>query len=92
MLASFARIKFPHLVHAAISSSAPVKAEVEMKGQNDVVSQAQTVELVGGSKKCRDNIAEGHQQIGDLLKTDAGKQQLNKMFNLVIMKGEIGVN
>lgn len=47
---------------------------------------------MGGSKKCRDNIAEGHQQIGDLLKTDAGKQQLNKMFNLVIMKGDFEVN
>lgn len=42
--------------------------------------------------KCRDNIAEGHQQIGMLLETDAGKQELNKMFNLLPAIDDLKIN
>lgn len=40
MLASFVRLKLPHLVHAAVSSSAPVQAQLDMRGYFDVVAAA----------------------------------------------------
>jgi serine protease 16 len=36
MLAAWSRSKFPHLFHAAVSSSAPVEAVLNMQGYNDV--------------------------------------------------------
>lgn len=32
MLASWARIKYPHLFHASIASSAPVRAQLDFQG------------------------------------------------------------
>lgn len=36
MLAGWFRLRFPHLVHAAVASSAPVQAQLDMRGYNDV--------------------------------------------------------
>lgn len=36
MLAGWFRLRFPHLVHASVASSAPVQAELDMRGYNDV--------------------------------------------------------
>jgi serine protease 16 len=32
MLAGWARLKYPHLFHAAVASSAPVKAQLDFQG------------------------------------------------------------
>jgi len=40
MLAGWARLKFPHLVHASVASSAPVQAVVDMTGYYDVTARA----------------------------------------------------
>ena len=54
MLASFARIKLPHLIYASASSSAPVEAQVDMTGYNDVTAEAYAVsdEGVGKFDEC----------------------------------------
>mmetsp|Transcript_97031 Transcript_97031/g.256396 ORF Transcript_97031/g.256396 Transcript_97031/m.256396 type:complete len:474 (+) Transcript_97031:2-1423(+) len=82
MLAGWARLKFPHLIHASVSSSAPVRAELEMRGYNDVVAQAYAVahERVGGSPSCRQAIAEGHRKIGDLFSSEQGRGRLATLF------------
>ena len=36
MMAGWSRLKYPHLVHAAVASSAPVQASLEMPGYNQV--------------------------------------------------------
>uniref|UniRef100_A0A7S2PMK7 Thymus-specific serine protease n=1 Tax=Zooxanthella nutricula TaxID=1333877 RepID=A0A7S2PMK7_9DINO len=82
MLAGWARLKFPHLVHAAVASSAPVRAELDMRGYNDVVAEAYAVEheRVGGSAACHDAIRKGHQQIGQSFGTSAGRSRLAELF------------
>jgi serine protease 16 len=82
MLAGWAHLKFPHLIHAAVSSSAPVRAELDMRGYNDVVSEAYAVmdEGVGGSPACRAAIAKGHEEIGKMFGTSVGNAALASLF------------
>jgi len=80
MLAGWFRVKYPQLVHAAVASSAPVHAKVEMSEYNDWTAFAYTVESVGGSEKCSANIADGHARIGKMMDTDEGRQELKSLF------------
>jgi len=82
MLAGWARLKFPNLIYASVSSSAPVRAELDMRGYNDVVAEAYAVshEGVGGSPACRAAIAAGHARIGELFASVAGREALAKAF------------
>lgn len=84
MLAGWFRLKYPHLVVASVSSSAPVLAQVDMKGYYDVTANAYTVDNngVGGSQACHDAIASGHASIGTMFGTDAGRKQLASLFKL----------
>lgn len=82
MLAGWARLKFPHLIHASVASSAPVRAELNMHGYNNVVAAAYAVEheRVNGSAACKQAIGAGHRQIGDLFGTDDGRHILAALF------------
>lgn len=82
MLAAWTRTKYPHLFHAAVSSSAPVRAKLEMVVYNDIVANAYEVESVGGSTTCRAAIADGHATIGTLLGSDAGRRRLATAFDV----------
>lgn len=50
LVAGYSRIKLPHLIHAAISSSAPWRSVVDMPQYNDVVARALANPSVGGSE------------------------------------------
>ncbi|XP_072471635.1 thymus-specific serine protease [Notamacropus eugenii] len=52
-LAAWARLKFPHLIWAAVASSAPVQAQLDFSSYNQVVSRSLADPAVGGSSKCR---------------------------------------
>eukprot|EP00043_Microstomoeca_roanoka_P018195 m.193365 g.193365 ORF g.193365 m.193365 type:complete len:495 (-) comp16779_c8_seq4:201-1685(-) len=82
MLAGWFRLKFPHLVHASVASSAPVQAVVDMVGYYDVVAQAYAVadNGVGGSDACRQAIAVGHKTIGSLFNSTSGRSRLASLF------------
>eukprot|EP00754_Rhynchopus_humris_P043844 Rhum_TRINITY_DN3565_c0_g1::Rhum_TRINITY_DN3565_c0_g1_i1::g.11297::m.11297 len=82
MLAGWFRLKFPHLVHASIASSAPVQARVDMRGYEDVTAFAYSVSdnRVGGSPACEANIRDGHAQIKALFGTVAGRNELSSLF------------
>lgn len=55
-LAAWARMRFPHLIHLAVSSSAPVLAELSFTGYNDVVFRAFSDPVVGGSAACANHL------------------------------------
>ncbi len=82
ILAAFSRLRFPHLFAAAVASSAPVQAELEMRGYNDVVAAAYEVASVGGSAACRRRIAAAHARAGELAHAAEGRAQLRRMLEL----------
>ena len=82
MLAGWFRVKYPELVHAAVASSAPVQAKVDMQAYNDLVADAYALTSVGGSAACKAAIASGHASIGALMNTSTGRAQLAKQFGL----------
>jgi len=84
MLAGFSRLKHPDLIHAAVASSAPVHAKLNMFEYNDAVAAAYAVEdnFVGGSPACQAAIRRGHEQAASMLKNDTGIEALEKMLGL----------
>lgn len=82
MLAALARLRFPHLIFAAVSSSSPLQATVDMVGYNDVVAQSMAVAEVGGSQACLDAIVQGHATIGEQLATAEGRASLEQTFHV----------
>ncbi|EDQ86489.1 uncharacterized protein MONBRDRAFT_28146 [Monosiga brevicollis MX1] len=84
MLAGWARLKYPHLVHASVASSAPVEAVLDMRGYYDVTAFAYSVSdnNVGGSDACRAAIATGHATIGQYFNSSSGRNTLANIFGL----------
>jgi serine protease 16 len=67
MMAAWARLRFPHLIFAAISSSAPVQASLEFSAYNKHVGKVLQMENVGGSHHCFGIIQQGHGQLSAAL-------------------------
>jgi len=82
MLAGFARLKYPGAFHAAVSSSAPVRAQVDFRGYLDVVAASLAQPSVGGSTACAAAVQEGHAEIGRRLETEGGRRELERLFRL----------
>lgn len=82
MLAALARLRYPNLFHAAVSSSAPLQPVVDMQGYNNIVAESMSAKDVGGSKKCLQAIIEGHEVIGKMLTTNEGIASLENQFNI----------
>eukprot|EP01039_Chlorochromonas_danica_P003870 gene3870-4228_t len=82
MVAALSRLRFPHLIFAAVSSSAPLEASLEMPGYNNVVAHSMAALNVGGSPLCSHAIAEGHKVVGEYLQTAEGRRHLEKVFNI----------
>ncbi|XP_060113528.1 thymus-specific serine protease [Heteronotia binoei] len=68
-LAAWFRLKFPHLVFAAVASSAPVRAQMDFTGYNKVVAESLSNPVIGGSKECRDGVAEAFSSVDSLIQT-----------------------
>mmetsp|Transcript_40824 Transcript_40824/g.95387 ORF Transcript_40824/g.95387 Transcript_40824/m.95387 type:complete len:324 (+) Transcript_40824:307-1278(+) len=82
MMASFARLKYPNLFHASVSSSAPVQAKVNMQGYNDVCASSIASELVGGSADCLAQTELMFEALGNGLKTAESRRALEKTLNV----------
>lgn len=69
MLAGWARLKYPHLFHAAVSSSSPLQAQLDFPQYNEVMrdSLASSADGVGGSEECAAAVETGAcgQAVGD---------------------------
>jgi len=77
-LASWFRLKYPHMTVGSIASSAPVLAILDMITYLDVVDES--LKKIGG-KACADNIHLATQKIQAMLKTSAGRNQVKQLFN-----------
>ena len=62
-----ARYKYPHLVHASVSSSAPLQLEVDFPGYKARQGWDLKYKKVGGSKECYRIVKTGHDQAVALL-------------------------
>merc|ERR1711871_522119 len=82
MMASFARLKYPHLIHGAIASSAPVQAVSNMQGYMNVMSDNFKLADVGGSDACHDAIKEAFTEVGKQLEDPAGRRSLYHTFDI----------
>ncbi|XP_078064164.1 thymus-specific serine protease, partial [Mustelus asterias] len=66
-LSAWFRLKFPHLVFAAVASSAPVRAQLDFTGYDEVVSKSLSNPVVGGSLKCRSAVAQAFSRLDQIL-------------------------
>ncbi|QDZ23838.1 serine carboxypeptidase S28 [Chloropicon primus] len=84
MMAAWARMLNPDLFHASVSSSAPVQAELNMQGYNDVVAYSLTDQSVGGSLSCLKNVKLAFMHLGDVLtgESQSDMEQLAKTYNV----------
>ncbi|CEF99283.1 Twin-arginine translocation pathway, signal sequence [Ostreococcus tauri] len=83
MLAAWSRVKYPHAIHAAVASSAPIRAELDMRGYYDVVGKALREKDVGGSDACFDAVSETFEsELNEALKTPEGRRALETRFNV----------
>ncbi|XP_060582512.1 thymus-specific serine protease-like [Ruditapes philippinarum] len=78
-LSAWFRLKYPHLVVAAVASSAPVQAVTNFEGYNEVVAASFKSDLVGGSQECLDMIKKGFQTIDSMI-ADGKYDQLRTDF------------
>uniref|UniRef100_A0A8C8REL7 Serine protease 16 n=1 Tax=Pelusios castaneus TaxID=367368 RepID=A0A8C8REL7_9SAUR len=79
-LAAWFRLKFPHLVFAAVASSAPVRAQLDFTGYNQVVAASLSDPVVGGSAKCHGAVVQAFSAVDERL--DAGRlAELEKDFH-----------
>nr|XP_032651508.1 thymus-specific serine protease [Chelonoidis abingdonii] len=58
---------FPHLVFAAVASSAPVRAQLDFTGYNQVVAASLLDPVVGGSAQCREAVAKAFSAVDQRL-------------------------
>ena len=84
MLAAWSRLKFPHLIYAAVSNSAPVQVVLDFHEYKSVVAYALKDEMIGGSNECHDIIHQGHNDIASILanNTMESREMIANMFNL----------
>jgi len=80
MMAGWFRVLHPDIVHASVSSSAPVIAKLDMNEYWDVGSKAYSIVSAGGSDACYDSIKSGHATIGEMMGTKAGNEELARLF------------
>lgn len=79
-LSAWFRLKFPHLVYAAVASSAPVRAELDFTDYNKVVAQSLSDPVIGGSTKCLDRVRESFKEVDSILHT-GNVSKLEKDFS-----------
>lgn len=77
-LAAWSRAKYPHLIHGAVSTSAPLLAQLDFQQYYVVVEEA----LRTHSQACIDAITNATQQIHVMLRHRIGQMNLSDKFKL----------
>ncbi|XP_064088841.1 putative serine protease K12H4.7 [Macrobrachium nipponense] len=79
-LAAWYRLKYPHLVHGSIASSAPIVAQIDFREYLEVVRDA----LATVSEACNTAIKEATRQLQLLMAHRVGWQNITKRFKLCV--------
>lgn len=87
MLASWFRMKYPHVIDGAIAGSAPI---LSFSGENPPVDASAFSKIItldatehgGSEKRCADNVRKSWQKMFQLGKTAPGRRKLTKLFHL----------
>ncbi len=80
-LAAWSRIKYPHLVQAAVSSSGPVEASAKFAAAASMIPKYFSDPKYGGSPECLDGIAKSFKQIIELLDSGDREGELQEAFS-----------
>jgi pimeloyl-ACP methyl ester carboxylesterase len=75
-LSAWFRLKYPHLVHAAVSSSAPMLAIIDFSDYMVVVNNSLSIY----SPDCPVQIQKATEQVQQLMNTSDGRLALQKLF------------
>lgn len=75
-LSAWWRLKYPHLVHGAISSSAPMVALVDFTDYLNVVNSSLEYFAPG----CSSHISKATNEVEKMIRSETGKQALEKFF------------
>jgi hypothetical protein len=79
-LSAWVRLKYPHLIYAAVSSSAPMLALVDFTDYMVVVNNSLSLY----SPSCTQYINQATRKIEDMMNTQGGRNSLQKLFKFVI--------
>jgi thymus-specific serine protease len=82
MLAAWARLQFPHLIHAAVSNSAPIQAKLDFPEYNGHAGWALQYDKVGGSPACLDIVRDGHAELAVKVLDPTMHAEIAQDFNL----------
>ena len=84
MLSAWSRLRFPHLIHASVSNSAPVQPRLNFSSYNDRVAADLSNGSIGGGEECLAAMREGHGEISILLRsgTEVERSAVAGMFRL----------
>ncbi|XP_022286435.2 putative serine protease K12H4.7 [Crassostrea virginica] len=77
-LSAWFRVKYPHLVDGAVATSAPIFAQLDFKEYLQVVVSS----LATTGPGCNKNIKMATDAVAQMLKTDTGRKNVEKMFKL----------
>ncbi|XP_069178530.1 putative serine protease K12H4.7 [Procambarus clarkii] len=77
-LAAWYRLKYPHLVHGAVATSAPILAQVNFLEYLEVVRDS----LATYGEVCNSEIKEAHRQLHTLLQDNTGWNSITEEFRL----------
>ncbi|XP_005092643.1 putative serine protease K12H4.7 [Aplysia californica] len=79
-LAAWFRMKYPHIAHGAVASSAPLLAKINFFEYMEVVDSA--LRTFDASGTCNNAVAQATQGVQELMSTYKGRRQLKSLFQL----------
>ena len=82
MMAAYARLRFPHYIAAAVSSSAPIGVTLDFPDYNNHVAKVLNDTQVGGSPACLQIFTEGHATLAELVQNPQNHARLASQFGL----------
>lgn len=85
MLAAWSRLKYPHLVDAAVSNSAPLQVTFEFTEYMDVYANALSNPIVGGSQECLGIIHSAHEDLASQLSAALKEDDNETLENIANM-------